>query len=514
VTGLGLALLDVHGLEQVRGWVTRDHQLLARSPALTHALEREDDGPTLVATWARAAVQDSLDLSRLSELGEEQAAQEAAEVVERLDRVRARGANLATHRPWRSDPWLALGAAEFLGTWRTQGSSAATRETWRPLLERAEAHAGADHLPKRLLALAWLNDWRKLEEHERAPALEAIGSALADPATFHAVLPGWLAANARGQTELALGILPDRTATWEAVAAWWLSRGQPGRAIDAWIRRDGARAAEARAALERAEAMIRGGAARRARGELHAVLALPPRRDHAQLFVEAARRMPGGPADPGLVPQLERWLEWAVELAVHGRPALPDDVLQRLGAAVDPTLGAAANAIGGDLDRAQSLMRRTDIHQSPRAWRELLFLALAHEWIARGDGVAALTQLEQLPRERRTTPEALRLEHAAASRIAGSARVRTPTPSTWRVRDRRMTLDLEVPSEAVLELALQARAGTVLEVSVDGHPRYVLVPRTRTLELELPPEGGPVLIAIEALRGSAQPPLYTVRLPK
>lgn len=513
VAALGLALADVHELEQVRRWVTQDPQLLARNPALSHALQREDDAATLVASWARTAIQDSLDLSRLRDLDEDEAAKEATAVIDRLDRVRARGSQLAAHRPWRSDPWLVLGAAEFLGTWRAQGSSSAARDLWRPLLERAEARAGADHLPKRLLALAWLNDWRNLSEPERKDALEAISNALADPATFHAVLPGWLAANARGRTELALSILPDRTATWEAVAAWWLARGQAGRAIDAWTRRDRARAAEARAALERAAAMIRGGALRRVRGELHAVLTLPPRRDHAQLFVEAARLMPGGPADPGIVPQLERWLEWAIELAVHGRPALPDDVLQRLGAAVDPTLGAAANAIGGDLDRAQSLMRRTDIHQSSRGRRELLHLALARAWLARGDGAAALVQLEELPRERRTSPEAQRLEQAAASRIAGTHQPRVPTSPTWRVRDRRMTLDLEAPSDAVLELALEAQSGTILEVSVDGHPRYVLVGRTRALELELPAEGGPVLIAIETLRGSAAAPRYTVRLP-
>lgn len=511
VAAAGLAVVDVHQLEQARRWATADQDLLARSTALAHAVTGEDDAATLVAAWSRAAVQDSLDLSRLRDLDDEAAAKEAAAVLSRLERVRESGSTLATHRPWRSDPWLALGAAEFLETWRTRGSSSAARAVWRPLLERAEARAGADHLPKRLLALAWLNDWRNLTDPERTAALGAIGNALADPATFHAVLPGWLAANARGQTELALSILPDRTATWEAVAAWWLARGQTGRAIDAWIRRDRARAAEARAALERAAAMIRGGAVRRVRGELHAVLALPPRRDHAQLFVEAARMLPGGPADPGIVPQLERWLEWAVELAVHGRPALPDDVLQRLGAAVDPTLGAAANAAGGDLDRAQSLMRRTDIHQSPRVRRELLYLALAQAWLARGDGAAALVQLEQLPRERTTSPEAQRLAAAAASRIAGAHQPRMVSSSTWRVRDRRMTLDLEVPSDAMLELTLEAQSGTILEVSVDGHPRYVPAGRTRTLELDLPAEGGPVLIAIETLRGAALPPPYSVR---
>lgn len=507
LTLAALALLDFARTWSTRAELQLDVDLVERQPGLQLALQREDDRAHAVLLWARFGVEDALDLSRLAGLEEEAAGREAQMVADRLRLIESRAGAIASRAPWRGDAWLALGTAEFLRRWREEGPSAEARERWRVLLGRAVELSGGDPDPRRILALAWLAEWSVVPEDERAEGREAIGAALADPAIFQAVLPGWLAANARANPEAALAILPDRAATWEAVAGWWLGRGRVGRAVEAWQRRDRARVAEARLALARAAELIEGGAARRARGELAAVFALPPQRQSAVLFVEAARRLPGGAPDPALAPALERWLEWAVELAVHGRPALPADVLHRLGSAVEPILGAAATAVSGDVAGARSIARRTDPFRVSSDRRELLQLALASGLVAAGRGPEAELELAVLPRERRESPEAVRLARRARGPELVEPASFVLAAGDWRRRGPRWLLDLEVPASTALELGLDAQTGTVLEISIDGNTELVLVSGVRTLRRELPAEGGPVLVWLAVHRGGVKPPV-------
>lgn len=501
----GLAGWDFVALGRTIGRLEADQPLLARRAALAGQLEREDDPTAAVLRWARAGVDDAFDLRWLAALSPAEAEVAAAEVSARLLEVEERAGAIASRRPWRGDAWLALGSAQFLRNWREDPQALRTDGAWRVALDRAIARSGSDTTAERFVAIAALERWSELDASEQDASRAVVARALADPVAFPVVLPGWLALHLRGNLDEALAAIPDRSGAWEAVAQWWLARGRSGRALEAWARRDAARLREAQEALERANRMLEGGAVRRARGELGPVLALAPSRAAVGLFVDASRRLPGAAPDVALAPALEAWLEWSTELAVHGRPALPADVLHRVGAAVDPTVGAAAMALSGDIEGARALARRGDPYRAGPERVERLGLALATSLVAAGRRTEALEALAGLPLERREAPEGRRL----LARARGETVVETPAAAVlrreWRSRRGRVLLDLVAPLDAVLQLEVEASPGSIAEVSVDGNVSRHAIEGRRTLALALPVEGGPVLVTLQALRGRVVP---------
>ena len=338
LAGIGLAALSLAQLVSFRAGQTsleelaRETGALAQDPGLLEAISREPD------PWrARLRLARTLLASATAD-----PPPEPAVALGRLERARELASAVSLERPASWEAAMTRGAATYLQWSRLRDRRLLSHpEEWEgPLLRALELAPGRPE-PARFLAAAYMELWPALSRGKKESAVRLLAGALADRATFEALIRPWV--RTAGSYEAAFSAMPAAPWAWErlqqfaAEDADWpgfsAARQRWYAALEAQMRRD----------LTEAEARLRGGDDDRSRLMFLSLLQSPPRRRFVPLVESALAQAPPGAASPSLAPAFQAWLDWSLDLCRWRRCPMTQPVLSRLA----NLAGAGAEAEAG-----------------------------------------------------------------------------------------------------------------------------------------------------------------------
>lgn len=357
LAGAGLAAVSVAQLLSYRAGqrsleeLARESGVLAQDPGLLEAVSREPD------PWrARLRLARTLLASATAE-----PRPETAVLLRRLEVARGLAAEVSLQRPASWEAAMTRGASTYL-EWslRRDRRLLSHPEEWEgPLLRSLELAPGRPE-PARFLAAAYLELWPALSRGKQESARRLLAGALADRATFEALIHPWL--RTAGSREHAFSAMPAAPWAWGrlqqifAEDADWTgysaARQRWYAAVEAQMRRD----------LAEAEARLRGGDTGRAQLTFLSLLQVPPRRRFLPWVESALAQAPPGPVSPSLDPALRSWLGWSLDLCRWRGCPMPRPVLGRL---------AAFAGAGGEIAPARQPEPPRRSEWSARDWKPL-----------------------------------------------------------------------------------------------------------------------------------------------
>jgi len=458
--------------------------LWRRDGEVARGVLREPDPTRARVALARALVAEALDPGAFRSLPTRDAVEAVAGIGERLELAEGLAAAAWREQPANWQAAMLVGAARYWG-WARRGDArlVAARDEWERPLQAARRLAPGSPEPLRFLALAYLEVWPALTSGEQAEATGLLGDAFADPLTLRLGAPRWLAVAPDRAAGLAK--IPREPWAWQIIERGMAAARDWAGACDARRRYRDALDAELRARLEEARARLTGGDAEGARDvALRVVGDAPADLRYREAVVAALRLAPPGAPPAAHAPAMARWLDWALDGAVRGRPRLDADVVARLLAGagdLPPARRALAELAAGDLARAEVIERRAEA-LGLEAWAPYSVLK-ARVLAARAEAAAAREALATVHRSWRggvvelgarlaVAEAAGDLRRAGEARDALDALAATRWPSTaWRWDGAEASLDLVLAAPAAgLELALDLvpPRGAAVAVAVDG----------------------------------------------
>lgn len=338
LAGIGLAAVSVAQLLSYRAGqrsleeLARETGVLAQDPGLLEAIAREPD------PWrARLRLARTLFASASAE-----PQPEPDVLLRRLEAARGLASSISVQRPASWEAAMIRGASTYLEWSRRRDRRLLSHpEEWEgPLLRSLELAPGRPE-PARFLAAAYLELWPVLSRGKQESARKLLAGALADRATFEALIEPWV--RTAGSYEAAFSAMPAAPWAWERLqqiaaedadwAGYAAARQRWYAALEAQMRRD----------LAEAEARLRGGDTDRARLLFLSLLQAPPRRRFLPLVESALAQAPPGAASPSLGPAFQTWLDWSLDLCRARRCPMPQPVMSRLAGLA----GAPAEARAG-----------------------------------------------------------------------------------------------------------------------------------------------------------------------
>lgn len=417
---------------------------------------------------------------------------------------------------------MVIGAVTFLRQLRERDRQIYERpETWERPLRLARERARAFGAPSQLLTAAYLEVWPALPPGERGPARVVLRDAFLDPETFARFFPAW-SRLARTRSEL-YEPLPDRTETWQSLAAYFAGERDWTGFLDASARLSTARRRSLDALREDARSRKRLGDLDGSR-KAFVALAQRTRPDLEELpwFESAVLERPPGPIGDALSFATRAWLDWAEALCLVRPCPVTEEVFARLAATATglfPRDVAVAHLLAGDLAAAELRERREEAQWS-ESWAPFLVLK-SRALLARGEVDKAATALAQVHRNwRRRLP--LQLARAEVQRAGGELprqfalepsdelRREAWESTDWIWRGEKMRLEL-LPRHSAsglrLALAEVPERGAVLEVQWNGRtlPPHV-ARRGGEWRLEIPVRAEPSLLQLSAIAGGSVRP--------
>ena len=530
---------SLFAVDEFRGWLAAqspvrqmldDSGLPSRQPEQAREILREPDPARAGLALARSLFVEVLDRRTIAKLPWRQAAAEVSREGEKLRISQELAAAAWVARPAAGEAAMVLGGASYLELARADVKRLeAERGAWNGPLEAARRLAPAEPESLRLLAVAALERWPRLEAGARGSELALLRHAFSDQQALAAMINAWL--RIADDRELAFRAIPDTAQAWETVARALARRGDWPWVAKARERADGATEREVERLLADATARFAGGDVRGARAAAVTVLiGAPPDLRFAERVARALRICPPGPPDVATEAAAKRWLSWAVDGYVRGRELLPPATVARLrglAGELPPALAATAELAAGQLARAEVLERRSEA-LALEGWAPYC-VAKARVLAERGDPAAARAVLAGVHRSWRDTPPELaaRLAVARASgdaaasaeieRQLGALAVPSLQATAWRWRGAVAQLDLVLvwPSPG-LEVAIDvipARGGVVALVL--DHRRVLASPVEpgKVLKLVAPLDPGCHLLEFEGEEGGRIMPGSVTVLP-
>jgi hypothetical protein len=462
---------------------------------------------------ARALLAESYDFSGFSRLPRREAVEAVARVPDRLETARRLAAAGLAARPAAWQGAMVLGGATYR-LWALRGDDRlfTRRGDWTEPLRIAGRLAPAESEPTHLLARVSLELWPTLTAADRDAARALLRRAFAEPSTFAALADLWIAAT--GTLSAAEAMVPPTTAAWATMQAVLERRHDWDGVASAWRHRTDALERELSERGDEVARRLEGGDRAGARAAaLEVIGRAPADARFAPLVERALTLLPPGPVSSAHAPAFRRWLEWADEQFVRGRPALSPPSVQRLTLGVGelpPAEAALAALAGGNLTRAEVLERRHEALNT-EAWAPY-WVAKAGVLGRRGDAAAARAALARAHRSwHGTAPElevrvALGGEGAAAARQELVALGASSWPATaWRWRAGVAWADLLADRDAQGLLATVETApveGAAVRVAVDGAVVAVAPARAGgSVSVATPLAAGAHLVQVETVAG-------------
>lgn len=489
-----------------------------RHPGTLAELERQTDPAIARLIFARALLADEIDMRWMGGIQPAAVTATLAGSLDRLALARDLAAAELRARPTSWQAAMVLGGATYVG-WSRQRDKRLFNEraAWEEPMRAAVALAPGNPEPRRLLGAAYLETWYALPPERRDEARELLRTAFEDPPTFERLIEPWL--DLTRDPLVALSIMPAQPAAWVLLQKFFADRRdweRYGEARSGWER--GLRSTlEAR--LEQADRHLDGGDLRTAKTLYFRVAAdTPADLRYADLFVRALERCPPGPADRVALPNLERWLDLALDLYAHRLEPLPPAIVDRLAGAGD--IGAAERALAavaaGRLPAAELYERRAGGLRA-EAWGPYT-IAKARALTARKELPAAKDALAATHRTWRSTAgywlasEELAkaskseadLGRAAAQLATFRREVWSPTAWRWRGPQARLEVFSSRPAKGlVVAVDVGDATGSAVEIYWDGRSLGVFDAYPgATIQVPATADAGLHLLAVETVAGA------------
>ena len=467
-----------------------------------------------------------VDRGWLNELPPDERTVESRRGLERLRLARELAEEVLAHHPASWQAATTLGASRYLEAQRRRQQDQPI-SAWREPLNVAMRLAPGYPEPPIFLASAYLSRWSSLSPRERQELQPVLSRALEDARGLKILIPAWvrLAPSLRRLLEP----IPDRPAAWEELGREFLRQGDLERFGIAHRRRLDALPADLADRVDRGRARLRGGHPRAGVGLLRSVLSAPPDLAYADSFSAALAALPEGSELGRTSRDLERWLQWTLDLCLVRSCPLEGETLARLAGHLEGLDGAAAGLAAlaaGDLAAAGKLEPGAGEESEPEWNRYWIFKA---ERLAGSDPKEARRSLARVSRRRQdemlywraaerladTTGESEALERARRelSLLAGAHR----SAENWSRRGSVYRLDL-LTTQPYGGLRLQLERipteGAAIELHWDGRAIGVAALQPgEDLLWRLPVTPGAHLIEVANLTGRALGPAALSLLP-